>query len=79
VNEDRGKVLFAQAVVVVQVVALVLEGVEGLVFNPPPGPSGPHDLVDVGGSDFQVGDPTERDDLALTVKLPVLQQVYPGF
>lgn len=33
VHKDGGKVLFAQAIVLVQIVALVLQGVEGQMFS----------------------------------------------
>jgi hypothetical protein len=71
----------AQAVVVTEVVALILEGVEGLVFNPPAGSTTTHDLHDVVRGDLKIGDPTEaiEDDHLLTVglDLPVLKEVDP--
>ena len=79
VHEHRAQVFLAQAVVVAEVVALVLEGVEGLVLDPPAGTTTPHDFHGVVRSDRQVGDPTEAvADLHLLapgLHLPMFEEV----
>ena len=81
VHEHRAQVFLAQAVVVAEVVALVLEGIEGLVLDPPAGTTAPHDFHGVVRGDCQVGDPTEAvaDNhlLAPGLHLPMFEEVDP--
>ena len=58
-GKHRAQMLLAQAIIVAQIVALVLQRVEHLVFNPPPGSAAPHDLNDVGRGERDVGHPRE--------------------
>ena len=59
------------SVVVLKVIALVFQGIEGFVFDLPPGSSPPHEVKDSTPAHPQVGDPTEVLDLIRTY-LPVL-------
>ena len=78
-HEDSAQMLLAQAVVVAEVIALVLEGVEGLVLDPPAGTATPHDLHGIVRGDLNVGYPTEAVEdhhiLAPGFHLPVLEEV----
>ena len=65
----------AQPEVVTQVVALVLQGVEGFVLDPPAGAAGTHDLVNVVRGNGDIRNPAETHQLILVVQLPVLQDV----
>ena len=62
--------------IVLEVVALVFQRVERLIFNAPPRSSAPHELIHRAFIDPQVGDPTKVLDLVLNL-LPTLQEVDP--
>jgi len=55
-HQDRGEILFPVSEVVLKVVALVLQNVEGLVLDLPPGPATGGKFDDGIGTDRQIGD-----------------------
>ena len=67
--------LVAQAEVVFEVVAVVLQGVDGLVLDLPAGAPGAHQLVNIVLADLDVGHPAEFGDLFVPVDLPVFENV----
>jgi hypothetical protein len=75
-HKDHAEVLLSEAVVVLEVVALVFQGVEGLIFDLPPGAARPHDATNIGLGDGNVGDPGEPD-LFIASHLPVFEEVDP--
>ena len=62
-------------IVVFQVIALVFQGVEGLILDLPACSSPPHDVPDVLRNQEKVGDPTEMLNFPIGVDLPVFQHV----
>jgi len=52
-------VLLAQAIVVAEVIALIVERVEGLIFNPPVGTATTHDFYDIVRGDLKIAYPAE--------------------
>src|SRR5678815_4620124 len=68
--------LIAMTIIVLEMVPLVFQGVECLIFDAPPCSSTPHELIDCAFIDAQVSDPTEVLDCVL-VPLPALQEVDP--
>ena len=75
-GEHGAEVLFAKTIVVAKVVALVLQGIEGFVFDPPPGAAGSHDIHCVFPGNLQVCNPAEPvDNFPILVNLPVLQEI----
>ena len=58
-REHDGEILFAMAEVVFEVISLVLERVEGLVFDLPSATASAHDRKRALSGDFQVRDPGE--------------------
>lgn len=81
-KEGQAQILLAEAKVVLEVISLILEGVEGFVFDFPAGAPAPHDVVDIVLGQGEVGNPTEVLGL-LAVILPVFQdvdeEVFVGF
>jgi len=75
-HKDHAEVLLSEAVVVLEVVALVFQGVEGLIFDFPSGATGPHDAIGIGLGDGNVGDPGESDHV-IARHLPVFEEVDP--
>ena len=63
------------SVVVFKVIALILEGVEGLVLNLPASASGSHHALDGARRKRQVGDPCPARHDALFVRLLIEQIV----
>ena len=61
-------------IIVFKVIALIFQSIEGLVFNLPPRPATPHEVVHVPRADAQVGHPTKVLHLALT-HLPILDEI----
>ena len=55
-GEDRRQVVFSVAEIVFEIVPLGFQGVEGLVLDFPPRPSGGGEVFDVVGVDRQIGD-----------------------
>ena len=49
----------AQPVIMTKVIPLILERIEGLIFNPPSSPAAAHDLPGILLGDFYVRYPTE--------------------
>ena len=74
-GKHRAEMLLAQSVIMLQVVSLVFQGVEGFVFDLPPGTAGSHDLPGVFRGDGQIGDPTEPGHPIIFVDLPVFKEV----
>ena len=70
VRQYRTQVLIAVAEVVLEVIALVLQGVEGLVFYFPPRPTTPHYLHEDVWLKGQIGDPAEVLGLARRTGFP---------
>jgi len=68
--------LLAMAVVVLEVLALVFEGIERLIFNLPPCAPSPHEVQDVAFVHPQVRHPTEVLDLIIA-HFPVLNEMHP--
>ena len=68
--------LLAMSIVVLQVIALVFQRVEGLICNLPPGSSTPHEVKNMPFGHPQVGDPAEVLDLVLA-HLPVRDKIDP--
>jgi hypothetical protein len=62
--------------IVLKLVALVFQGIERFIFNPPAGPTTPHDLINRAFAQAKVRHPTEMLHL-VTVPLPTLQKVDP--
>ena len=79
VGEHRAEVALAVAEVVLEAVALVLQGVEGLVLDAPARSRATHQRHHVGVVDGQVGDPREALFLAVGAGLPVLEEVHLQF
>src|SRR5215471_3078613 len=70
--------LVAMTIIVLEVIALVFQRVERLIFDAPPRSSASHELIHRAFVDTQVGDPTKVLDLVLgLVPLPALQKVDP--
>src|SRR5215831_20122283 len=61
-------------VVMLEVVALIFQCIERLVFNLPPRPATPHEVIDVPRADAQVCHPTKVLHLVLT-HLPILDEI----
>ena len=76
-GKHHREVLVAMTKMVLEVVPLVFQRVERLIFNPPAGPTTPHDLVHRAFGHPQVAHPTEMLHL-VAVPLPVLQKVHPN-
>jgi hypothetical protein len=70
------QMLLAMPIVVLKVIALVFQRVEGLIFDLPPGSPTPHEVKDIPFGHSQVGDPAEVLDLVLA-HLPVLDKIDP--
>jgi hypothetical protein len=56
-KEVHRKILLTVSVIVLDMIALVLQGVEGFVFNFPPGAAAFHHVPDVFPGDGQIGHP----------------------
>ena len=63
-------------IMVCEVVALIFERIERLMFNLPPRSSTPHEVKDVARAHPEVCDPTEVLDL-VSSDLPVLNEIHP--
>ena len=74
-GKNRREILLAEPVIMAEVVALILEGIEGLVFDLPAGPAGTHDGNGVFPGNGQIGHPTEPGDLVTLADLPVFQKI----
>src|SRR5215470_13062288 len=69
--------LRAMAVVVLEVIALVFQGMEGLIVDLPPGATAPHEVKDIPCVHSQVCAPAAVLDLVLA-HLPVLDHMDPS-
>ena len=58
-NKYGGEVFLTQTIVMTEVVALVFQGVERLVFDFPAGTAGAHYLVNVVAGDGEIRNPAE--------------------
>ena len=58
-DKDAAQMFFAQSVIMIKVISLILERIDGLVFNPPSSPAAAHDLLGILLGDFYVRYPTE--------------------
>ena len=68
--------LIAVAEIMLEVIALVFQRVERLIFNAPPSSRPLHNAVNCALVDAQVRDPTEMLDLALH-RFPALDEIDP--
>ena len=75
-GEDRRQVVFSVAEIVFEIVPLGFQGVEGLVLDFPPRPSGGGDVLDVVGVDRQIGDEAVAiGDLAVEIAIVISSQL----
>src|SRR5271166_3890623 len=74
-GQHHRQVLLTVSVVMLQVISLVFQGVEGLILDLPAGSSPPHDVPDVLRNQEKVGDPTEMLNPSIGVDLPVFQHI----
>lgn len=56
-NKDFAQMFFAESIVVIEVIALVFQGIKRFILNLPPRTSAPHKLKDIFFGDGQVGNP----------------------
>ena len=79
VHEDSAQMLFAQAIVMPEVIPLIFQGIEGLVLNPSAGTTTTHDFHDVVRGDLKIGDPAEpiadNSLFAFGFHFPLLKEV----
>ena len=79
-HHEHGKhhrqMLLAMPIVVLKVIALVFQRVEGLIFDLPPGAPTSHEVKDIPFGHPQVGDPAEVLD-PISAYLPVLDKIDP--
>src|SRR6266446_7533004 len=68
--------LLAMSVVVLKVIALVFQRIAGLVFDLPPRPPTPHEVIHVPCADAQVRHPAKVLDLVMT-NLPLRDEIDP--
>src|SRR5215475_10386617 len=66
----------AMPIVMLEVIALVFERIDRLIFDPPPRSPASHNLIHRAFGHAEVGDPTEVLDLAMD-GFPALQKVDP--
>jgi hypothetical protein len=71
----RTQVFLAKTIIVLEIVPLVLEGVESFILDFPSGTAGPHKLEHVFFGDRYINNPTEFRDLFIFVYLPVFEHV----
>ena len=77
-DKDFTQVFLAKAEIVIEVIALVFQGIERLILNLPPGASASHKMKDIVLGDGQIGNPGEMLRLAgLAVFFPVLDKGNP--
>ena len=75
-NKDQRQILLAVTIVMFQMIALIFEGIEGLIFDFPAGASPAHQFADIEFGHGEVGDLTEvlgfvRGDL------PIFDEIDP--
>src|SRR4029453_9332816 len=75
-GKHHREILLAMPVVVLKVIALVFQRIEGFVFDLPPGSSTSHEPKDVALVHPPVRHPTEVSDLVMT-NFPVLDEIDP--
>ena len=75
-GEHRRQMLFAVAEVVFEAIALVLQGVESLVFDALPGAARTHQRLGVCLGDLQVGDPGKALLPFAGTGLPAFEEVH---
>ncbi len=69
---------FPKAVRMPQVVPLMFQDIEGLIFYVPPGTLGPHDVIDILLGEIDVRYPGEPSrGIACIIGQPVLKEVAP--
>ena len=74
-RQDRGEMLLPVAIVMLEMIALVLERIEGFVLNLPAAASGTHHFFHGARTEPQIGDPGPLLDLAVWRGLLVEQKV----
>lgn len=67
--------MLAQTIIVLEIVSLILKGVEGLIFDFPTRSAGPHDPVDVVLAKGNVGYPAEPFRCAILIQLPIFKDI----
>ncbi len=75
-SKDGGQMLLPVTVVVFEFIALVLERIEGFVFDFPASASSSHQRFNILWRQFDIGDPAEPP-LAITILFPVFQKIDP--
>ena len=75
-SKDYREIVHAMAVVVLEVIALIFQRIECLIFNLPPRPSSAHQGIDVALAHPQVRHPTKVLD-SVSAHLPVLNEINP--
>src|SRR5687767_12219757 len=65
------------AEIVLEMIALILQRIEGLIFNAPARPRPLHEAVNRAFVDTQIGHPTEMLDFAFGGRLPALDEIDP--
>ena len=64
-GKHHREILLAMTVVVLKVIALIFQRIEGLIFDLPPRPPTAHEGIDIAFAHPQVSHPTEVLDLVL--------------
>lgn len=73
-DKNHAQELLSQPIVVFEIVALVLESVDGFIFYFPAGAPSFHDFIGVAAGDLKIGDPREIFALII-LALPVFEDV----
>ena len=80
-HHQRGKhhreMLIAMAEIVLEMIALIFQRIERLIFDAPASPRPLHEAVNRAFVDTQIGHPTEMLDFAFGGRLPALDEVDP--
>ena len=58
-NENQAEIFCSQPIIVLEIVALIFQSVESLVFDFPPTTPSTHDLIGIVASDLKIGNPGE--------------------
>ena len=74
-GKNNRQILFAHAVVVSEIIAEVLHGVEYLIFDSPSCPAGKGNLLHVVDGQGEIGNPTECPDLFILAYLQVMSPI----
>jgi len=75
-GKDNREMLLTMSKVVLEMIALILEGIEGLILDFPACPSAPTQSVGIGFADGKVGDPGEMAG-GVALDFPVFEEIDP--